>query len=137
MQYWWHHKTQHAPFGLSVVLLLGFCVLAGLGVWYLLGQRGIGVPEIVIPEALNTASSPAAVQASYQSAMNDLRARLDKPDAAMAVEVEKQLLSVRVPKEKLDAHLAVVLAWNRLDKTKLTPAELAAQVRPLVATLIQ
>ena len=137
MQYWWHHKTQHAPFGLSVLLLVGFCVLAGLGVWYLLAQRGIGVPEIIVPEVLNTVSSPAVVQANYQSAMNDLLARLDKPDAAMAVDVEKQLLSVRVPKEKLDAHLAVVLAWNRLDKTKLTPAELATQVRPLVTALIQ
>lgn len=137
MQYWWHHKTQHAPFGLSVALVLGFCGLLGFGLWHLLGQRQIGLPEIVLPEALNTASSPAAVHNTYVTEIKSLIARLETPNETMGTDLEKGLLSVRVPKEKLDAHLAAVLAWNRLDKNKLTAPELVTEIRPLLVELLK
>lgn len=137
MQYWWHHKTQHAPFGLSVMLLLGFCVLLGLGLWHLFSERQVGLPEIVLPEALNTSASPESVRDTYTNQIKDLLARLDKPDAAMAGDIDQGLFSVRVPKEKLDAHLAAVLAWNHLDKTKLTPSELAVEAKPIISELLK
>lgn len=137
MQYWWHHKTQHAPFGLSVALTLGFCLLLGFGLWHLLGQRQIGLPEIVLPEAISSATSPAAVHDAYVNEVKMLLSRLETPNETLGTDVEKSLLSVRVPKEKLDAHLKVVLAWNRLDKTKLTTAELATQLKPLLAELLK
>lgn len=137
MQYWWHHKTQHAPFGLSVMLLLGFCGLLGLGVWHLFYERQIGLPEIILPEVLNTSASPEAVRTTYRNELNDLLVRLERPDASLVVDIDQGLFSVRVPKEKLDAHLAAVLAWNHLDKTKLTPAQLAEQTKQIISELLK
>lgn len=137
MQYWWHHKTQHAPFGLSVMLLLGFCALLGLGLWHLFSERQVGLPEIVLPEALNTSASPESVRNTYTNQIKDLLVRLDKPDAAMVGDIDQGLFSVRVPKEKLDAHLAAVLAWNHLDKNKVSSTELAAQAKSIISGLLQ
>ncbi len=135
MQYWWHHKTQHAPFGLSVSLLLGFCGLAAVGIWHFWPQQPLAVNDILLPEATVTRTSPMAVEAAYRAEMAEVVALLDKPDANMAVEVEKRLLRVRVPREKLDAHLSAVLAWNRLDKS--APTELAAKAKLILNTLLQ
>ncbi len=119
------------------MLLLGFCALLGLGLWHLFSERQVVLPEIVLPEALNTSVSPESVRDTYTNQVKDLLARLERPDTAMASDIEQGLFSVRVPKEKLDAHLAAVLAWNHLAKTKLTPAELAAQAKPIISELLK
>jgi hypothetical protein len=137
MQYWWHHKTRHAPFGLSVALLLGFCGLLGLGLWHLFSERKIGLPEIVLPEAINTRNSPALVHDMYQTQIKDLLVRLDTPDATVVSDVEKGLFSVRVPKEKLDAHLAAVLAFNHLTKDASEPAKLVPQLKTILNDLLK
>jgi hypothetical protein len=63
--------------------------------------------------------------------------RLDTPDATVVSDVEKGLFSVRVPKEKLDAHLAAVLAFNHLTKDASEPAKLVPQLKTILNDLLK